>query len=167
MERKKLGLIVLSFSLLVGLVLYTLISQLQAQGVALNCSASADCISVGQSLNLSHIAVGLVVALFSFGIYLLTFHRGSDEILVRLDAAAAQETRTVRLDTIMKVLDPAPAKVLSTIVSSEGITQHMLVVRTGFSKALVSQIVSDFEKKGLVHREVHGKSYALYLKKEI
>ena len=167
MERKKLGLIVLSFSLLVGLVLYTLISQLQAQSVALGCSASADCLRVDQSLNFSHIAVGLVVALFSFGVYLLTFHRGSDEILARLDAAALADTRTLRLDTIMKVLDPAPAKILSSIVSSEGITQHMLVVRTGFSKALVSQIVSDFERKGLLYREVRGKSYALYLKKEI
>ncbi len=167
MERKKLGLIVLSFSIFVGIVLYILISQLQAQSVALNCSVSSDCIRVDQSLNLSHIAVGLVVALFSFGIYLLTFHRGSDEILARLDAAALRDERTLRLDTIMKVLDPAPAKVLSTIVASEGITQHMLVVRTGFSKALVSQIVSDFEKKGLLHREVRGKSYAIYLKKEI
>ncbi len=135
--------------------------------MSLGCSISADCIQISQSLNLSHIAVGLVVALLSFSFYLLLFHRGSDDILSRLDAAQRMDVRKIRLDTLSLVLDPSERKVLSTIVAAEGITQHMVGVRCDLSKAKVSQIVSSFEKKGLIARTPKGKSYALFLKKEI
>ena len=60
-------------------------------------------------------------------------------------------------------MDENEIKVLKAIKEQEGITQSTLKFRTDLSKAKVSQILTHFEKKHLVKRELKGKTYAVYL----
>jgi uncharacterized membrane protein len=54
-------------------------------------------------------------------------------------------------------------KVIKAIKDKDGITQSTLRYRTDLSKAKISQILTDFEKKHLVKREEKGKTYSVYL----
>ena len=60
-------------------------------------------------------------------------------------------------------MDDNERKVLKAIKEQEGITQSTLKFRTDLSKAKVSQILTDFEKKHLIKRESKGKTYSVYL----
>ncbi|QQG39278.1 MAG: winged helix-turn-helix transcriptional regulator [Candidatus Woesearchaeota archaeon] len=68
---------------------------------------------------------------------------------------------------MLKFLDENERKVLKVIKDEEGISQSSLRFRTNLSKATVSQILSSFEKKGIVKREVEGKTYSVYLTSKI
>ena len=52
---------------------------------------------------------------------------------------------------------------MSAVKEQDGITQTTLRFRTDLSKAKISQILTDFEKKNLIKREEKGKTYAVYL----
>ncbi len=73
-------------------------------------------------------------------------------------------TREEKLKIVAMLLSENEKKVLHTIVDNEGITQNTLRIRTSLSKALLSKILSDFEKKSIIVREAKGKTYAVYLK---
>ena len=49
-------------------------------------------------------------------------------------------------------------------MEQEGILQNALRIKTALSKATVSQILADFEKKNIIAKEPKGKTYAVYLK---
>ena len=55
---------------------------------------------------------------------------------------------------------------LKAVKDQEGITQSTLKFRTDLSKSKVSQILTDFEKKHLIKREIQGKTYSVYLAKK-
>ena len=68
-----------------------------------------------------------------------------------------------KFELILKAMDDNEKKVLKAIKEQEGITQSTLKFRTDLSKAKISQILTDFEKKNLVRRELKGKTYAVHL----
>lgn len=53
-------------------------------------------------------------------------------------------------------------RVVRPIVESPGLTQVELRGRSGFSKAKVSQTVSDLEDRGLIYREKQGRTYRVF-----
>ena len=68
-----------------------------------------------------------------------------------------------KFELMLKAMDDNEKKVLKAIKEQSGITQSTLKYRTDLSKAKVSQILTDFEKKHLIKREEKGKTYAVYL----
>lgn len=68
-----------------------------------------------------------------------------------------------KFDLVLKSMDDHEKNVLTAIREQSGITQSTLRYRTDLSKAKVSQILTDFERKHLVKRESKGKTYAVYL----
>ena len=53
-------------------------------------------------------------------------------------------------------------RVIEPVLESPGLTQVELRGRSGFSKAKVSQTVSELEDRGLVYREKQGRTYRVY-----
>ena len=53
-------------------------------------------------------------------------------------------------------------RVLKPILESPGLTQVELRGRSDFSKAKVSQAVSELEDRGLIYREKQGRTYRIY-----
>ena len=163
MENKKLGFIILSFSVIASILAFGFVGVLGRQTTALQCYPTNECQRVESLLGLSHIAVGLISFIGALGIYLLFFSTSEEAILKRLEEEKNTKIEQDKFELVIKALDDNEKKVLKAVKEQEGITQSTLKFRADLSKAKVSQILTDFEKKHLIKREARGKTYAVYL----
>ncbi len=167
MENKKLGFIILSFSILGGILALGFMGILGRQTSALQCYPTTECQRVESLIGLSHMAVGLISFIGALGIYLLFFSTSEEAILKRLEEEKNMKIEQDKFELVIKALDDNEKRVLKAIKEQEGITQSTLRFRTDLSKAKISQILTNFEKKHLIKREVKGKTYAVYLTENI
>jgi len=73
------------------------------------------------------------------------------------------KNRNDKFSLLLRPLDDNEQKVLIAVKEQEGITQSTLKYRANLSKAKVSQILTDFERKGLIARKAKGKTYQVFL----
>ncbi len=163
MENKKLGFIILSFSIVATILAFGFMGTLGRQTTALQCYPTSECQRVESLLGLSHISVGLISFIGALGIYLLFFSTSEEAILKRLEEEKNKTIEQDRFELILKSMDENEKKVLKAVKEQAGITQSTLKYRADLSKAKISQVLTDFEKKNLVKRELKGKTYAVYL----
>jgi DNA-binding MarR family transcriptional regulator len=74
-----------------------------------------------------------------------------------------EETEYVIDDVVWGILNENEKKVMKEVVRSEGVTQDSLVHRLGYSKAKLSILLNDLEKKDLVMREKLGRTNSIIL----
>lgn len=163
MENKKLGMVILSFSAVAAILSFGFMNVLGKQTGALQCYPTNECQRVESLIGLSHIAVGLISFVAALGIYLLFFSTSEEAILKRLEDEKNMKIEQDKFELVLKSMDENERRVLRAIKEQEGITQSTLKFRADLSKAKVSQILTDFEKKHLVKREEKGKTYSVYL----
>ena len=163
MENKKLGMVILSISAAAAVLSFGFMGILGRQTTALQCYPTNECQRVESLIGLSHIAVGLISFIGALGIYLLFFSTSEEAILRRLEEEKNMKIDHDKFGLIMKAMDDNEQKVLKAIKEQEGITQSTLKFRTDLSKAKVSQILTSFEKKHLIKRELKGKTYSVHL----
>lgn len=163
MENKKLGFVILSISIIASVVAFGFMGVLGRQTSALQCYSTNECQRVESLLGLSHIAVGLISFVAALGIYLLFFSTSEEAILRRLEEEKSTRVEMDKFELVLKAMDDNEKKVLKAIKEQDGITQSTLRFRTDLSKAKISQILTDFERKHLVTREEKGKTYAVHL----
>ncbi|MBI2541448.1 hypothetical protein HYV80_01950 [Candidatus Woesearchaeota archaeon] len=163
MENKKLGFVILSFSVLASILAFGFMGILGKQTAALQCYPTNECQRVESLVGLSHVAVGLISFIGALGVYLLFFSTSEEAIMKRLEEEKNMKLEGDKFDLVLKALDDNEKKVLKAIREQDGITQSTLKYRTDLSKAKVSQILTGFERKNLVKREAKGKTYAVYL----
>ena len=70
-------------------------------------------------------------------------------------------------DEIQQIKQQTKLKVIKAIKEQEGITQFTLRLRTDLSKSKLSDILTKFEKRGLIVRQPKGKTLSIFLKKAI
>ena len=163
MENKKLGIVILSISVAAAVLAFGFMGVLGKQTTALQCYPTNECQRVESLIGLSHIAVGLISFIGALGIYLLFFSTSEEAILRRLEEEKNTKIGQDKFGLILKAMDENEQKVLKAIKEQEGITQSTLKFRTDLSKAKVSQILTDFERKHLIKRELKGKTYSVHL----
>lgn len=164
MENKKTGLMVLIFSFSL-LVLFILILQfLRQEAEDIGCFKNSRCQEIEQSLNITHLAFGIFGFLFSLGFYLVVFSKGEEAIIKRLEADTNKKLKEDKFSILSKGLDEYEKKVVSVVKEEEGITQNTLRLRADMSKAKLSQVLLNLEKKNLVKREKKGKTLAIFFK---
>ena len=163
MENKKLGFVILSISMIASVLAFGFMGVLGKQTTALQCYPTNECQRIESLIGLSHIAVGLISFIGALGVYLLFFSTSEEAILKRLEQEKNLKIEGDKFELVLKAMDENERKVLKAIKEQDGITQSTLKYRTDLSKAKVSQILTDFEKKHLVKREAKGKTYAVYL----
>ena len=163
MENKKLGFVILSISVLASILAFGFLSVLGRQTTALQCYPTNECQRIESLLGLSHIAIGLISFIGALGIYLLFFSTSEEAILKRLEDEKKMKIEENKFELVLKSMDENEKRVVQAIKEQEGITQSTLKYRADLSKAKVSQILTDFEKKHLIKRELKGKTYAVYL----
>lgn len=163
MENKKLGFVILSISVLASILVLGFMNVLGRQTTQLQCYPTTECQRVESLLGLSHISVGLISFIGALGVYLLFFSTSEEAILRRLEEEKNMKVEGDKFDLILKSMDENEKKVIKAIKEQDGITQSTLRYRTDLSKAKISQILTDFEKKHLVKREEKGKTYSVYL----
>lgn len=167
MENKRLGFVILSISILASLLAFGVMGVLGRQTTALKCYPTNECQKVESLMNLSHIAVGLIAFIGALGIYLLFFSTSEEAIMKRLEEEKNAKIEQDEFELVTKAMDENEKKMLKAVKEQEGITQSTLKFRTDLSKSKVSQILTDFEKKHLIKREIQGKTYSVYLAKNL
>lgn len=117
----------------------------------------------------------LVTASIVFGIYLFSRERIRQEFAERPATTDAnveersEETSETNEASVpherrsaLEYLPEDEHRVLEPILDSPGLTQVELRGRSDFSKAKVSQTVSELEDRGLIYREKQGRTYRIY-----
>ncbi len=164
LNNKKMGAILLVLSVVLLGILLKLIGGFSTQARQLGCFDDPSCIKVESALGVTHIAFGVMGFIFALGFYLVIFARGEQAILQRLEEEKNKKLTEERFSLIAQGLDEFEKKVIAAVREQEGITQNTLRLRTAFSKAKLSYVLQDLEKKGLVTRVPEGKTLAVHLK---
>lgn len=163
MENKKLGFVILSISIAATILAFGFMGVLSRQTNSLQCYPTNECQRVESLLGLSHVAVGLISFIGALGVYLLFFSTSEEAILKRLEEEKNMKVEHDKFELILKSMDENEKTVIKAIKEQQGITQSTLRYRADLSKAKISQILTDFEKKHLIKREGKGKTYSVYL----
>ncbi len=162
MRAKKAGVALLGLSAgLGGLFIYYL-SKVQTNQMALGCApATPDCLAIQSQLSVTHFIVGLLSAVFSLGLYMLLFSR-EDKMLEQWKEDKTAQNENERFQLLLRGLDPLEQKIMHAVHAEPGVEQNTLRLKTDLSKAKISQVLTTFERRGLVKREARGKTYAVY-----
>ena len=91
------------------------------------------------------------------------FSTSEEAILRRLEEEKNMKLQEDKFELVLKGMDENEKKVLKAIREQNGITQSTLKFRADLSKAKISQVLTDFERKNLIRREEKGKTYELFL----
>ena len=168
METKKLGFLILGMSIVLGFIMFTYMNQLSLQGQQLHCNPTQECQQVNSMLGLSHIAVGIISFISALGFYLLIFNKAPQPLHypIENDGQKAIVKKDDKFQLLLRPLDDNKRKDLKAIKEQRGITQATLRYRADLSKATISQILTDFEKKNLIKRKEKGKTYKVFLTKD-
>jgi len=75
------------------------------------------------------------------------------------------KTEDREYNILRKALSQDEKKILDEIKKAKEITQDSLKFRLDWSKAKVSTILTNLDKRGLIQRERIGKTYKVYLQK--
>ena len=156
METKKLGFLIMGLTAVFGVIMFSYMNQLNAQGQQLKCNPTQECRQVNSMLGVSHIAVGFLSFIFALGFYLLFFNNSENKIIKKSEISD-------KFSLLLRPLDDNEKKVLMSIKEQEGITQSTLRFRANLSKAKISQILTDFEQKRIIERKAKGKTYQVFL----
>ena len=165
MENKKLGAILIILSIFVGGIILYYNHQLNIQAFELGCfPQSQHCIAIEKGLTLNHIGIGLFSFILALGFYLLFFNKTEKAIFEKLEKDNKVKLEDLKFDILMKALDTYEQKVIKTIRKEEGITQSTLRIKLDISKAKLSYVLQELEKKGIIKRVLKGKTFMIYLK---
>src|SRR3989338_4078993 len=192
METKKLGFLIIGISIVLGSIMLNFMNSLGAQSSKLQCNPTQECQQINSVLGISHVAVGFTAFVFALGFYLLFFNKSEKEIMEKYGIgnnnnanpkdynsitnlkdnepnnsnngkAFENNLNNEKFSMLLRPLDDNERKILLAIKGQEGITQSTLRFRTDLSKAKISQVLNDFERKGLVERKAKGRTYAVFL----
>src|SRR3989344_5404255 len=164
MENNKLGVLLIVISLTVGGMFLYYTGKLIEDGKEMGCFPNEDCMNIEYSLNFSHIAVGVFSFILALGFYLLFFNKTEKAILNKLETDKNQKVEYLKFEILLKALDSYEQKVVKAVREQDGITQNTLRLRTEMSKAKLSYVLQELEKRGIVKRIKKGKTLAIYLK---
>ena len=164
MNNKKLGITFLAISIVVAVIIIQFMGSLTIETEKLGCYETDECKEVESILGLSHLSFGVIGFIFALGFYLIFFAKGDEAILKRLEENKETLLNKEKFNLILKGLDSYERKVVESIREQNGITQSTLRIRTDMSKAKLSYVVNDLEKKDLIKRVKKGKTFNIFLK---
>lgn len=160
MENKKLGVILIIIGLFVGGLIIYYLDVLSSRAEVLGCFNDPGCLPIERGLSISHAGIGVFAFIIALGFYLIFFNKTEDNLIKRY----GKEKEDERFDFAMRFLDPFEAKVLKKIKEEEGITQSTLRLKLDMSKAKLSYVLQDLEKRGLIKRVEKGKTLQVFSK---
>ena len=164
MENKKLGILLITIGLVVGGMFFYFSVNLFNQSKENGCFSSSNCHTIGTLLPISHIATGIFSAILALGFYLLFFHKTDKIIIERLEKNMRENIINEKFEFAFKMLNPFEARILKKVKEQDGITQNTLRLRTDMSKAKLSYVLQELEKRNLIKRIRKGKTFEIFLK---
>ena len=142
--------------LLIGVILYFVMFMVLNPFLIREPTSMADIMNQMTGSNNSPITINLISLITALIVALIvSFY------LFRQDRKE-QEYKAIR-----KVLSDDEKKILDEIKKAGEITQDSLRFRLDWSKAKISTILTNLDKRGLIQRERIGKTYKVYLQKTV
>lgn len=163
MDSKKIGITLMLLAIVLFGMVFSFFNKAENTSTNNGCNPTKECQKAASFMNLSHLAFGIIFSILSLGFYILFFNR-EDKILETLNKQNTESTIDEKFAIAVSMLDPYEQKVMAAIRGQEGITQSTLRIRTDLSKAKLSMILTDFEKRNIITRIPKGKSLAIFFK---
>lgn len=138
--------------------------NLSTQLDKLGCNVNKGCAEAENKFSMTNMAFGFFGFMFGLGFYILFFNKSEERILRRLEDEKNQKIGDGKFNYILMALDPYEKRVLKAVKEQDGITQSTLRLRTDMSKAKLSYVLQELEKRNLVKRVKKGKTLEVFLK---
>ena len=164
MENKKLGILILILSMIFLLFLYYFNMDLSMQLNELGCNVNERCVEVENKVSITNMAFGFFGFMFALGIYILLFNKSEERILRRLEEEKDRKIGDEKFNIILMALDPYEKKVMKAVKEHDGITQSTLRLHLDLSKAKLSYVLQELEKRNLIKRIKKGKTLQIFLR---
>ncbi|MAG02828.1 hypothetical protein CMI42_05815 [Candidatus Pacearchaeota archaeon] len=164
MEQKKLGILLVIISFVFGFFLLYFNVNLSGESVELGCNPSEECTSVSQLISVTNVGFGFFGFMLALGFYFLFFNKTEQKIFDRLEDEKMKEVEKEKFAMILKALDDYERRVMEIVKEQDGITQNTLTLRANMSKAKLSYILQELERRGLVSRVRKGKTLEVHLR---
>lgn len=164
MENKKLGVLLIIISLVFGFFLVYYNLDMDKKSAEIGCNVAEGCEEIKEILSITHIGFGFFGFMLALGFYLLFFNKTEQAIFKRLEEQKNTEIEEEKFSIILKALDDYEKRVLQLVREQEGITQNTLRLRANMSKAKLSYVLQELEKRGLVKRIPKGKTLQIHLR---
>ena len=150
-NNKKLGVILIVISLVIGGIFAYFISNLTQKSQELGCSNNQECFAVEKGLSVSHVAIGIFSFMLALGIYLLFF-------------SSAEIIKQKKYD--ISKLNKEEKRVFLFIKENKekGVYQSEIVEHFNFQKSKVTRILDRLEQSGLIERKRRGMTNIILLK---
>jgi uncharacterized membrane protein len=162
MDNKKIGWILVVFSILLFSMFISTSVSLNQESNDLGCFSSKECASVEKSLNIVNITFGVFGFMIALGFYLI-FFSSDQEIVTHLKKEKKKMGFDQKFDILLLGLDDFEREVILKVKEQNGITQSTLKLRVNMSKAKLSSVLGMLENKGLIKRESFKKTLKVHL----
>src|SRR3989344_5206354 len=140
MENKKLGIILIIISLVVGAMFIYFTFQLAEQSQELGCFDNKDCFAVERGLSVSHIAIGI-----------LFFNK---EKIIKQKEYDISKLNKEEKEVFLFIKEN----------KDKGVYQSNIVEHFNFPKSKVSRILDRLEQLGIIERKRRGMTNIIFLK---
>lgn len=150
-NNRKLGIILITLSLIIGGIFIYYISNLTQKSEELGCFNNQECLAVERGLSISHVAIGIFSFIFALGFYLLFFNK---------------ERFIEQKDYDLTKLNLEEKSVFHFIKENreKGIYQSNIVERFNFPKSKVTRILDKLEARQVIERKRRGMTNLIFLK---
>ncbi|MEX2017187.1 MAG: MarR family transcriptional regulator [Candidatus Pacearchaeota archaeon] len=150
-NNKRLGVILIVLSLIIGGIFIYYISNLTQKSQELGCFNGQECFAVEKGLSISHIAIGIFSFILALGFYLLFFNK--ERIIEQKDYDISK-------------LNSEEKRVFRFIMENKekGVYQSSIVEKFNFPKSKVSRILDRLEAHHLIERKRRGMTNVIVLK---
>ena len=163
MNSKKIGVVLLVVSIILLIIFISAFKQIDQQGQNLGCFDNNECLKIQSSFSFINLGFGLFGFILALSFYLLVFAKNEDIFIKKLDQQQANLNSEQKFKYLLMGLDHFEQEVIKKVKQQSGITQNTLRLRVDMSKAKLSQVLTQLEKKNLIKRETQKKTLAIYL----
>ena len=179
MNGKKLGLILILLSVFFLVVLIIFKLQINSLVQDLMVESGGTCIKDGKCLHEQsdipvYIGIAVIFMMFALGLYLIFFERSErniekahKEIVDTLRETKENQDLDEKFKFLLKALNEDEKKIMNAVREQDGVEQATLRIRTDLSKAKLSVLLTELEKKGIIKKVPHGKKNRIYLKEAL
>ena len=164
MRNKIIGVIVIAFALVIGLVTWSFNNALTSI-VNTSCSHGVTCPMWGTINVQTNISLGLMAFILLIGLYLIFLGRERVEIIKEIRKKVKVSEKKKDYSKILKTLTAEEKKLVNALLENQGaMFQSDLVEKSGFDKVKVTRILDRLEGRGNIERRRRGMTNIVILK---
>lgn len=175
MDNKKIGMIIISLAVVLTVVFSFFIYKLNSEIKSKLLVNGEECIHEGEVCPYEEInkltlptIIGYVFlfVMLLVGIYLIYSNKKIEDIKGDMEKGKKQKEKDDKFSLILSTLNNDEKNIMKFVREQDGIEQSTLRIRTDFSKAKLSAILTDLEKRNLIKKVEKGKKNLIFLKKD-